>query len=392
MRARSRERQVLHRLRRPACSCRSVGVSSRPEDREQRRLAAARGPGDRDVLALLDLEVDAGERVRLDLVGVEDLGQALELDQRGVVQSFMRLLRFSSVELDPVVARPMPTCRTGSPGRPLRALLDLDRAHRARPSFDLHARRPRRRRALQPEQPDRARRLALRRPARRRARRRAARARSCRPRSGRGGRPCGSSPLRAMSTVTVPFWTAGSTRDTAPVDECRCACRRSPSGRSGRPWPASPATRITAFSFSGCATRARFVPGRHALAHLDRHQLQHAVDAGAHVQRLRPGCGAAAPAARALLDVAPAGPRAAPRSPRPRCASRCSLHLRRGCSSSSAATRRELEREVGDQPLLGQLGVGVGPQLAPACVLGLRRAPRPPSGRAAGSGGAPSAR
>ena len=52
------------------------------EDRQQRRLAAARRPGDRDVLAALDLEVDPGERVRLDFVGEEDLRDAVEVDQR----------------------------------------------------------------------------------------------------------------------------------------------------------------------------------------------------------------------------------------------------------------------------------------------------------------------
>ena len=53
-----------------------------PEDRQQRRLAAARRPGDRDVLAALDLEVDPGERVRLDFVGEEHLRDAVEVDQR----------------------------------------------------------------------------------------------------------------------------------------------------------------------------------------------------------------------------------------------------------------------------------------------------------------------
>src|SRR4030095_11278687 len=66
----------------------SVGESSRPriessvdleqaDDQEQRRLAAPRRPRHRDVLALLDVEVDAGERVRLDLVRVEDLPHAV---------------------------------------------------------------------------------------------------------------------------------------------------------------------------------------------------------------------------------------------------------------------------------------------------------------------------
>ena len=51
------------------------------QDRQQRGFAAARRPGDGDVLALADLEVDAGEGVGLDFVGVEDLGDAFELDE-----------------------------------------------------------------------------------------------------------------------------------------------------------------------------------------------------------------------------------------------------------------------------------------------------------------------
>src|SRR4029079_15313574 len=51
-------------------------------DREQGGLAAARGPGDGHVLALLDAQVHAGQRVRLQLVGVEDLGHVLQIDER----------------------------------------------------------------------------------------------------------------------------------------------------------------------------------------------------------------------------------------------------------------------------------------------------------------------
>jgi hypothetical protein len=53
-----------------------------PEDRQQRRLATAGRAGDRHVLAVADLEVDAGEGVGFDLVGQEDLGHPFELDQR----------------------------------------------------------------------------------------------------------------------------------------------------------------------------------------------------------------------------------------------------------------------------------------------------------------------
>ena len=43
-------------------------------------------------------------------------------------------------------------------------------------------------------------------------------------------------------------------------------------------------TRMTAFSRSGCATRARFVPGVDPLADLDADLLQHAGDARPHLE------------------------------------------------------------------------------------------------------------
>src|SRR5260370_11179951 len=52
------------------------------ENRQQRRFAAARRPGDRDVLAFADLHVDPGERMGLDFVGEEDLRHSVKLDQR----------------------------------------------------------------------------------------------------------------------------------------------------------------------------------------------------------------------------------------------------------------------------------------------------------------------
>jgi hypothetical protein len=62
------------------------------EQREQRRLAAARGPGDRHELPVLDLQVDPREGVGLDLVGVEDLGDSLEADERQFVGGHGRRL------------------------------------------------------------------------------------------------------------------------------------------------------------------------------------------------------------------------------------------------------------------------------------------------------------
>src|SRR5213596_1675478 len=55
------------------------------EQGKQRRLPTPRGPRDRDVVALLDLEMHVRERMRLDLVGVEDFLDALELNQRRTV-------------------------------------------------------------------------------------------------------------------------------------------------------------------------------------------------------------------------------------------------------------------------------------------------------------------
>src|SRR5690606_4062568 len=52
-----------------------------PEDRQKRGLAASRRAFDRHVVAFLDVEVHARERVRLDLVRIEDLRKILELDE-----------------------------------------------------------------------------------------------------------------------------------------------------------------------------------------------------------------------------------------------------------------------------------------------------------------------
>ena len=61
------------------------GRIEQPDDRQQRRFAAARRAGDGDVFALVDLHMDAGQRMRLNLVGVEDLRKALNFDQRLIV-------------------------------------------------------------------------------------------------------------------------------------------------------------------------------------------------------------------------------------------------------------------------------------------------------------------
>ena len=60
------------------------GRVEQAENREQRGLAAAGRAGDRDVLALPNLEMDARERVGLDFVGVEHLGDGFQFDERTV--------------------------------------------------------------------------------------------------------------------------------------------------------------------------------------------------------------------------------------------------------------------------------------------------------------------
>src|SRR4051812_2542817 len=60
------------------------------QDREQCRLAAAGRPGDRYVLALVDLQVDSRKRVGLHFVGEEDFRHTIQLDQRLSVLSHAR--------------------------------------------------------------------------------------------------------------------------------------------------------------------------------------------------------------------------------------------------------------------------------------------------------------
>src|SRR6185312_12548303 len=63
--------------------CRCV---EQPENRKQRRLATARWPGDRQILARRHLQMNARQGVRLDLVGIEDLRDRVETDQRLAVR------------------------------------------------------------------------------------------------------------------------------------------------------------------------------------------------------------------------------------------------------------------------------------------------------------------
>src|SRR6185503_13649260 len=58
------------------------GRVEQPNNREQRRLAATRGSRHRDILSFINGQVNARQRVRLNLVGVENLGEVFNLDKR----------------------------------------------------------------------------------------------------------------------------------------------------------------------------------------------------------------------------------------------------------------------------------------------------------------------
>src|SRR5216117_3815727 len=77
-------RQVGHRLVLEQVAP-VAGRIEQAEDREERRLAAARRAVDRDVFAFANHEMDVGERMRLDFVGEEDLEDPLQLNERRTV-------------------------------------------------------------------------------------------------------------------------------------------------------------------------------------------------------------------------------------------------------------------------------------------------------------------
>ena len=81
IRARSGKREVRHfaALERIAAVRRSV---EQPENRKQRRFAAAGRTGDGDVFARANIEMNAGERVGFHFVSEEDFGDAVEVNQR----------------------------------------------------------------------------------------------------------------------------------------------------------------------------------------------------------------------------------------------------------------------------------------------------------------------
>src|SRR5258706_5389242 len=180
-----------------------------PEQRQEGRLAAAGGAGDRDVLPLLDLEMDARQGVRLHLVGVENLGHSLELDHRAavcahavswVMRQFKRSRsKASHAEVSDKITW-SPACR---PSRISTVLTE------ERPSFTCT------RTAFAPWSARRNRPTTLcscpkaGRPTYRTS---SSRSSSTVPSTLESVRaPLGSAPTIATSTVTVPFSTAGST-------------------------------------------------------------------------------------------------------------------------------------------------------------------------------------
>src|SRR5262249_8540064 len=116
-----RERQIRDEV--PVQHVPAVGRRvEQPQNREQRRLAAPGGAGDGDVLAGADLQVDVVERVCLDLVGVEDLLDTVELDERlGLVHrrdplgGYWPAVRLTAASRDRT--RPRPTCPRAPPDR-----------------------------------------------------------------------------------------------------------------------------------------------------------------------------------------------------------------------------------------------------------------------------------
>ncbi len=77
-----REREIRPPICRSAMYSPSVGESSKPRIDSSVDLPQPDGPAMEMYSPVLDLQVNPGERVRLDFVGEEDLGDAVEMDQR----------------------------------------------------------------------------------------------------------------------------------------------------------------------------------------------------------------------------------------------------------------------------------------------------------------------
>src|SRR6185436_14586672 len=118
------ELQALHGLAGQRVRALSRRIEQ-PEDREKGRLAAAGRAGDGDEFSLPDLEVNPRQGVGLDLIGVEHLGQALEVDQLAVLRIhqcsyFLSVIRGARARRHPTATYPterrgrLPRGRRGS--------------------------------------------------------------------------------------------------------------------------------------------------------------------------------------------------------------------------------------------------------------------------------------
>ena len=93
----------------------------------------------------------------------------------------------------------------------------------------------------------------------------------------------GSGPSSFKSTITVPFWAAGSIRITCP-GTMPFRVSISAGWLSAMSFICVSAIFSSAFNFVGSATFARMVTGRDALAHFNVHFLQTAVNSRANRQ------------------------------------------------------------------------------------------------------------
>ena len=89
----------------------TAGRVEQSDDGQQRRFAAARRAGNGDVFALRDVQVNARKRVRLDFIGVEDLGHVFQSGSAFVFISHLVSPR-SEIRSDRILPR-FPTRHVG---------------------------------------------------------------------------------------------------------------------------------------------------------------------------------------------------------------------------------------------------------------------------------------
>ena len=124
-----------------------AGSIQQAQNGQQGGLAAARRAGDREVLALLQIELDAGQGVRLDLVGHEHFGHAVQANQRfsSVRTHFISITfetaGFSSIFFSSYALVLIPCGHIGQdhPVADVQPAAHLDGVHRRAAERDLHA-------------------------------------------------------------------------------------------------------------------------------------------------------------------------------------------------------------------------------------------------------------